>query len=278
MGLSASQLKAFADFIQKELGIVYSNENFFQLEKRLTEVSRGLGLSGEEALYEQLQQGISGTARQLLLDVATNNETSFFRDPKAFQAIEKQLLPAIRAANPGLSVIRIWSAASSFGQEPYSLAILFAEMQLRDPTMPRVEIVATDISEAALARARAGRYSQLEVQRGLGAPQLIRYFTKGADDFWTLKPEIRIAVQFKKQNLLDPFAPLGNFELILCRNVLIYQKDAMKAQIVDQLSRRLTPGGFLLLGAAESLLGVSDRFHQICREGAVYFEKKKEAA
>lgn len=274
MALSVSQLKFFADYIQGELGIVYSSDNFFQLEKRLVEISRNLGLPNEEAFFETAQKGISGATKQLLLDVATNNETSFFRDPKAFKAIENHVVPAIRAANPRLSVIRVWCAASSFGQEPYSLAMMFAEMAAKDPLMPRFEIVATDISEAALGRAKEGRYSQLEVQRGLPAPLLIKHFTKTGDDFWVIKPEMRISVQFKKQNLLDPLIVLGDFDLVLCRNVLIYQKEAKKKEIVEQISRRISRGGFLLMGAAESLLGVSEKFEQLVKDGAVFFRKK----
>lgn len=278
MALASSQLRFFADYIQKELGIIYSDHNFFQLEKRLVEISKNLGLPNEEALFAKAQEGIHGSLKQLLLDVATNNETSFFRDPKAFHAIEKRIIPAIRSSNPDLKVIRIWSAASSFGQEPYSLAILLSEMAAKDPRMPRFEIVATDVSDNALARAKAAKYSQLEAQRGLPAPLLVKYFTKSNDDYWTLKPELRVSVQFRKQNLLDSFAALGDFELILCRNVLIYQRDEKKAEIVRNIARRLTRGGFLLLGAAESLLGISVEFEQVCGEGAIYFQKKEALA
>jgi chemotaxis protein methyltransferase CheR len=274
MSVSVSQLKFFADYIQKELGIVYSSENYFQLEKRLAEICKGLNVANEDVLFQNAQKGIDGFFKQLLLDVATNNETSFFRDPKAFSAIEHQIIPAIRNKNPNYSVIRVWCAASSFGQEPYSLAILINEMTLRDPKSPRFEIVATDISEKALSRAKEAKYSQLEVQRGMPAPLLVKYFNKSADDYWTLKPEIRISVQFKRQNLLESFASLGEFDLILCRNVLIYQKEDKKKEIIDRMSRHITKDGFLLLGAAESLLGVSDKFNQICRDGAVFFQKK----
>lgn len=274
MSINLTQLKFFADFIQKEVGIVYSNENYFQLEKRLAEISKSLGLANEEQLYKQAQSGISGFLKQMLLDMATNNETSFFRDPKVFAVIEKYIIPEIRMRNPGLNLIRIWSAASSFGQEPYSLAILLNEMALKDPKMPRFEIIATDVSENALTRAKQGQFSQLEVQRGLAAPLLVKYFSKSQDDYWTLRPEIRVCVQFKKQNLLDPLAALGNFDLILCRNVLIYQKEDKKKEIVEQLTQRLTPHGLLLLGSAESLLGVSDKFSQMFKDGAVYFQKK----
>lgn len=275
MSLSSSQLKFFADYIQKELGIVYSSQNFFQLEKRMIEIAKSLSLPSEDVLYQNAQKGIAGLMKQLILDTATNNETLFFRDPKAFQAIENHIIPGIRSTNPDLKVIRIWCAASSFGQEPYSLAMMIKEMSLKDSRMPRVEIVATDISEKALTRAKSGMYSQLEVQRGLPAPLLVKYFTKSDDDYWTIKSDVRISVQFKKQNLVEPFSSLGDFDFILCRNVLIYQSDEMKKTIVDQMAQRLTKGGYFLMGAAESLFGVSDRFEQLCKDGAVFFKKAK---
>lgn len=274
MSLSTAQLKLFADFIQKELGIVYSSENYFQLEKRLVEISRQLNMSSVEDVFTKAQNGISGFFKQMLLDVTTNNETSFFRDPKAFKVIENHVIPGVRNAFPHLKVIRIWSAASSFGQEPYSLAMMLHEMSQRDPKLPRFEIVATDISQAALTRAREGKFTQLEVQRGLPAQMLVKHFSKSSDNHWLLKPEIRVAVQFRVQNLLESFGALGDFEVVLCRNVLIYQTDSKKKEIVDNIARRIQPGGFLLLGAAESLLGVSNQFDQVCRDGAVYFQRK----
>lgn len=274
MALNSQQLKFFADFIQKELGIVYSHENYFQLEKRILEISKQLQLPSEEALYDKAQSGISGHFRQLLLDVATNNETSFFRDPKIFRAIENHVIPDIVQKFPKLSVIRIWCAASSFGQEPYSLAMLLAEMKVKNPRLPRFEIVATDISQAALNRAKEGKYSQLEVQRGLPAALLAKYFTKSKDDMWTVKPEIRISVQFKTQNLLDPLNGLGQFEIVLCRNVLIYQTESKKKEIIGEVTKRISGQGALILGAAESLLGLSDKFDQVLKEGAVFFSRK----
>ena len=171
--LQEHQLQFFAAYIKKELGIIYDKSNFFQLAVRITEISKALGFENEEKFHLAAQQGISGHMKQILLDTATNNETSFFRDPKIFTAIEKHVVTALRAQNAGMRLIRVWSAASSFGQEPYSLAMCFAEMASKDPGMPRVEIQTTDASERALLRSKEGRYSQLEVQRGMPAAMLV---------------------------------------------------------------------------------------------------------
>jgi len=274
MELDHNQLKFFADYIKKELGIIYTAENYFQLEKRLFDISKQLGIADIKSMYTKAQGGISGHFKQLLLDLATNNETSFFRDPKIFKAIENYIIPQICEKFPRLPLIRIWCAASSFGQEPYSLAILLHEMTLKNPKLPRFEIIATDISQAALIRARQGRYTQLEVQRGLPAQMLVKYFSKSQDDMWTLNSDIKITVQFKAQNLLEPLFHMGSCELVLCRNVLIYQSEAKKKEIVEEISKRIPVNGFLVLGAAESLLGVSDKFEQTLKEGAIFFQRK----
>ncbi|RYZ69485.1 MAG: protein-glutamate O-methyltransferase CheR, partial [Proteobacteria bacterium] len=252
--MSPNDLRFFADYIHKELGIVYQQENYFQLEKRLTEVIRVMGLKDEEALVQKARMGMDGAFKQVMLDLATNNETSFFRDAKIFSAIEKHVVPKI-IANPKFSgTIRIWCAASSFGQEPYSLAMTLTEMRKKNPAFPRFEIVATDISENALKRAKAANYTQLEVQRGLAPELLTRYFTLATDGTYNVGPEVKNTVSYKKQNLLDSFSSLGTFDLVLCRNVLIYQKDESKREIIRRISMTMNPNAFLFLGAAESLM------------------------
>lgn len=267
--LAPAQLKIFSEFIQKETGIIYGESNAYQLRSRLEEIAKAMNLKGDQALYELAAKGINGHLRQLLLDFATNHETSFFRDPKVFQAVEKHILPELKKQNPHLSLVRIWCAASSFGQEPYSLAMMLSEAG------QRAEIIATDIADKALARAREGKYSQLEVQRGLPAPLLVKYFGKNSDETWQIKSDLRFAIQYRKQNLLDSFAALGSFDLVLCRNVLIYQDDAKKREILDRIADRIAPRGFLVLGASESLIGLSDRFEQHFQNGTIYYQRKK---
>lgn len=272
--MSPNDLRFFADYIHKELGIVYQQENYFQLEKRLTEVIRVMGLKDEDALVQKARMGMDGTLKQVMLDLATNNETSFFRDAKIFAAIEKHIVPKIIANPEFKGSIRIWCAAASFGQEPYSLAMTLAEMRKKNPAFPRFEIIATDISENALKRCKAANYTQMEVQRGLAPELLSRYFTPAADGTFNVSAEIKNHVSFKKQNLLDSFASLGNFDLVLCRNVLIYQKDESKKEIIRRLAATMNAKSFLFLGAAESLMGLSNDFDQHFDDGTIYFQKK----
>lgn len=268
--LLPEQLKLFARFIESELGIVYSEANYFQLQSRLDEITSILGLKDVQALFDLARNGFTGQLKQCLLDRATNNETSFFRDPKIFTAISRFILPELMRT-PRTLPIRIWSAASSFGQEPYTLAMLCHELMETNPSL-KVEIIATDISERALKRASEGVYSQLEVQRGLSAKHLVKYFEKSTDDYWKVRPIIRRLVEFRQQNLLHSFSQLGTFDLVLCRNVLIYQSVENKREILARLAQSMSSKSFILLGAGESLLGLSDHFTQAQFEGAFFYQ------
>ena len=269
------RLKYFADFIEKELGILYSEQVYYQLQQRLDKVSEYLGLKDAEALYVMaVEKGITGDFKAFLLDIATNNETSFFRDPSIFAAIENYIFPNLKVDFPNVFNYRIWSAASSFGQEPFSIAMLAHEAKLKDPTLPRFEIKATDISDQALKRCQKGVYSQLEIQRGLQAARLIKYFGKTEDSMWQIKPEISSLVDFSKRNLLDSFAPMGKFHLILCRYVLIYQDASKKKDILGRLVQCLHPKGFLVMGGSESAIGLNTDIEQVDYKGAVFYRKK----
>lgn len=270
-----SQLKFFADYIQKELGIIYSEQIYYQLQQRLEKVAEFLNLGSPEALYTYaMEKGIQGDFKAYLLDISTNNETSFFRDPSIYTALDKYVIPQLKIDFPSAFNYRIWSAASSFGQEPYSIAMLTNEAKVADPTLPRFEIKATDISDQALSRAKKAHYSQLEVQRGLNAARLVKYFTNSEDAGWALKPEISSMVEFSKKNLLDNFANMGKFHIIFCRYVLIYQDTEKKKEIVGRLVQCLHPKGYLMLGGSESAMGLSTEIEQVDYKGAVFYRKK----
>ncbi|MEO5969873.1 MAG: protein-glutamate O-methyltransferase CheR [Bdellovibrionia bacterium] len=271
--MNKEQFDFFSKYIEKEIGIVYSEENRFQLQARLNDIMKFYSLSTFDDLYHKAKDGISSTFKQLLLDIATNNETLFFRDQKVFQGLAKFVLPELISSLPPGETLKIWSAACSFGQEPYSIAIALMELK-KKMFVPNFQIVATDISSIALERANSARYSQLEVQRGLPIHLLIQYFTKDPDDYWTLKPEVRSSVRLQIKNLKDSFTDLGNFHLIFCRNVLIYQKLDNKIDIIHRLEKQLTQKGRLLLGSAESMIGISDRFSQVIREGMIMYQSK----
>jgi chemotaxis protein methyltransferase CheR len=268
-------LAFFAKYIHAELGMVYSPTNYFQLQNRLEEIAKLLGLDGIEALYRQAEREISGTFKQLLLDTATNNETSFFRDPKVFQAlgelVDQQIDGKLFAGNE----LRFWSAASSTGQEALSVSMVVNELKLKRSSDLRFKILATDVSERVLQSAKDAKYTQLEVQRGMPSAHLMKYFTKDFKDHWCPVSALSSPIEFKKFNLKDLVYPVQSFHVILCRNVLIYQSVESKIEILKRLTACLVPEGYLFLGAGESMLGLSDAFDHVTIAGAVCYRRKK---
>ena len=266
-------LPFFAKFIEKESGIIYAEHNHFQLQNRLEDIMRLLGMNDLTKLYDRAKTGIDGPFRQMLIDLATNNETSFFRDPKLFKALESLFLTA-----PGVSMetpLRIWSAASSTGQEALSLAMMIEEHGRTTGKKIPYSILGTDISERVLERARSGSYSQLEVQRGLPSPLLVRYFSKDPQDRWKAAPSILSSIEYRKTNLKERFTNPRPFHLILCRNVLIYQTVAAKKEILSRITETLIPGGILALGSGESLIGLSSEYETLTVDGAIVYRKLK---
>lgn len=274
MGLKAEQIHFFAKYIEENTGIVYRDTNIYQLETRLENVAKSLGFANSEELWQKSQQGIQGLFKQVLLDTATNNETSFFRDTKVFKAIESFCISEIQKLRPSALTYQLWSAACSTGQEPYTLSMIFAERANKGQTF-NFNIWATDFSERVLNYAKAGVYSQLEVQRGLPTNLLLKYFSKNADDTWSIQPDLQKNIRFDRLNLFDPWpVSSGLFDIILCRNVLIYQSPENKKKVIEKMSAKLHPKGFLILGGAESMIGLSEDFNQLSIEGAVFYQKK----
>lgn len=187
-------------------------------------------------------------------DALLNQESSFFRDAAVFDMVA-QAVEALRLDRPGRRP-RIWSAGCSFGQEPLSLAMVFAEKDVGSAVLPP-EIVATDVSESALARARAGRYSQFEIQRGLPVRQMMRWFDHEGED-WVAKPELVRRIAFRRLNLVADPPPVGRFDIVLCRNVLLYLTPVLRRQILDGLATAIRPDGLLVLGAGETVIGQTD--------------------
>jgi chemotaxis protein methyltransferase CheR len=270
-------LPFFAKYIETNLGIVYAEHNYFQLENRLEEIAKKLSIASLEALYDTAKKGIAGDLKALLLDTATNNETSFFRDPKIFRAIETAILPQFVEKYGKTQKLLIWSAASSTGQEALSTAILINEWSKKNNTNLSFSILATDISERVLEKAKTAQYTQLEVQRGLPAPLMIRYFKKVDNDKWEASADLKKNIEYRKMNLKEDFAFASSFHIILCRNVLIYQKVESKIEIVKRLTDNLADDGYLILGSGESLLGIADGYEHCYIDGAVAYKKKNAA-
>jgi chemotaxis protein methyltransferase CheR len=246
-----------SDLLRRHSGLSLGTGKEYLLESRLPAVAEAFGLRTVEALLDALRQQPSAALIKATCDAMTTNETLFFRDSKPFVAFEQQLLPvALRRARAAGRPLRIWCAAASTGQEPYSLAMILASQERLLAGTP-VELLATDYSYAALERARAGVYNQFEVQRGLPVQHLIRYFTERPDGF-QISEDIRRRVTFEYRNLLDPFPAHWSFDVIFCRNVLIYFDVPTKKDVVERMARHLTPGGALVLGGTESTLGITD--------------------
>ncbi len=249
------------DYVTSELkrrsGIVIGREKMYLLESRLSPLARKEGLSSMEELITVVRTRHDERLMKQIVDAMTTNETFFYRDKTPFEHLEKVVFPTLSKARPGHR-IRILSAACSTGQEPYSIAMMLDQNPSLTGGAP-VEIVATDISERVLEKARAALYSQFEVQRGLPIRTLMKYFTQQGE-VWKLSDDIRSRVHFRHLNLLDSFNTLGSFDVVLCRNVLIYFDQPTKRDILTRLSKQMNENSFLLLGAAETVVGLTDAF------------------
>ncbi len=250
------------DFLRKNLkersGLVLSADKQYLVESRLLPVARKAGLGNLGELVVALKRGGAEALMIAVVEAMMTNETFFFRDKTPFEHFRSTVMPALLAARRATRSIRIWCAAASTGQEPYSLAMCLKEME-RELAGWRIEIVATDLSNEVLEKARRGIYSQFEVQRGLPIQLLIRYFTK-AGELWEIAPDLRAMVRYQQLNLLSAFAHLRPFDLIFCRNVLIYFDQETKIALLDRLARVVAGDGYLVLGAAETVVGLTDSF------------------
>jgi chemotaxis protein methyltransferase CheR len=253
------------DFIRKCLkersGLVLSADKQYLVESRLLPVARKMGLGSLGELLAALKEDNAGPLMTMVVEAMTTNETYFFRDKTPFDNFRSTVLPALLAARRSARNIRIWCAAASTGQEPYSLAIALKEMA-GDIAGWRIDLIATDLSNEALEKARQGIYSQFEVQRGLPIQLLIKYFSQ-AGEMWQIAPEIRAMVRFQQLNLLADFSRLGVFDLVFCRNVLIYLDQETKIGLLNRLRPLVARDGYLVLGAAETVVGLTDAFKMV---------------
>jgi chemotaxis protein methyltransferase CheR len=249
------------EFLRKLLrdksGLDLSADKQYLIESRLLPLARKTGLPGISELVQKLRDGNSGLISQVV-EAMTTNETFFFRDKVPFDHFREAILPELLKARASRRSLRIWCAAGSTGQEPYSLAMCLREMSAALSGW-RVEILATDLSQEVLEKSKAGLYSQFEVQRGLPIQFLVKYF-KQIGELWQINPDIRAMIQHRQLNLLHDFSQLGTFDVIFCRNVLIYFDQDTKINIFGRLARLMEPDGFLVLGAAETVVGLTDVF------------------
>lgn len=245
-------------FLKARSGLVLSNEKQYLIESRLLPVARKAGLQSIAALVAKLKEPRETALAEAVVEAMTTNESFFYRDKTPFEHFTQVMMPELIKSRASQKKIRIWCAAASTGQEPYTLAMCLKEMEPRIAGW-RIEIIGTDISNEVLDRAKAGTYTQFEVQRGLPIQMLLKYFTQ-AGESWTIAPQLRSMVQWKKFNLLESFASLGQFDIVFCRNVLIYFDQQTKVDILGRISKIMAPDGYLVLGAAETVVGLTDAF------------------
>lgn len=254
--MTDNDFEFFRTLLKSRSGLALSAEKRYLVETRLGPVCRRHGVATLTALVTRLKGWPEAALERDVVEAMTTNETFFFRDRTPFDLFRDVLLPRCLSTLSASRRIRIWCAASSTGQEPYSLAMLLKEESAKLAGW-QVEIVATDLSTEVLAKAKSGIYSQFEVQRGLPINLLMKYFTQVAEG-WQIAAPIRAMVNFKPLNLIQSFAQLGSFDVIYCRNVLIYFDPPTKTDVLRRLVQALNPGGAVLLGAAETVIGLSD--------------------
>jgi len=254
-------------FLKDHSGLDLSAEKHYLIESRLLPLARKSGLDGIGELVQKLKAGSALFVSQVV-EAMTTNETFFFRDKVPFDHFREVIMPELLQARANRKSIRIWCAAGSTGQEPYSLAMCLKEMNAALSGW-RVEILATDLSQDVLEKSKAGIYSQFEVQRGLSIQMLVKYF-KQTGELWQINADMRAMVHHRQLNLLHDFSQLGAFDVIFCRNVLIYFDQDRKVNIFNRLARATEPDGFLVLGAAETVVGLTDAFRPFSERRGLY--------
>ncbi len=272
MEISGHELDLLRHHIHSLCAITIPNDKSYLIQERLEPVVVAAGCKSFGEFYRKLTQSPPPKVEEQIINAITTNETSFFRDGHPFVAFKEHILPKLgkiiserkaRDRSRKGPKVSLWSAGASTGQEPYSLAMLIHDYAIANTYLGISKedfgLLATDISSEVLSRAMAGEYSEMEMKRGLSPDQMAKYFTKeGAH--WVINSSIRIMVEFRQVNLTKPFAMLGGFDVILCRNVLIYFDNATRTRMIHQFYDMLSKGGFLILGATENLYAITDNF------------------
>jgi chemotaxis protein methyltransferase CheR len=254
--------------LRERSGLMLSAEKQYLAESRLLPLARRHGMTTLAELVGKLKAATTAPLTSEVVEAMTTNETFFFRDKLPFEHFRDTMLPALIVSRAREKRIRIWCTAASTGQEPYSLAMILKSMGAKLAGF-RTEIIATDISGEVLVRAKSGIYSQFEVQRGLSIQNLVKYFSQVGES-WQIAAEIRAMVQFRTLNLLKDFSALGTFDMIFCRNVLIYFGQDTKIDVLNRLVRQMPEDGFLALGAAETVVGLTDAFKPMADKRGLY--------
>jgi len=266
--LAVGTFETIASLLKVRSGLSIGQDKLYLLDTRLAPILKRYQLPNLNALAERLRGVRAETLTQEVVEAMTTNESLFFRDDKPFEHLRTQALPRLHAARPPGAKLRVWSAASSSGQEAYSMAMILSDLRVSLGDR-QVEIIGTDISREQLARARDGLYTQFEVQRGLPMQMLVKHFRKEATG-WRVAEALRRVVEFREWNLLADLRPLGRFDIVFCRNVLIYFDQPTKARVLEAIAALLPPDGLLYLGGAETVLGITSRLAPLTGARGVY--------
>jgi chemotaxis protein methyltransferase CheR len=256
MSAHASTLKYLATLLEQRTGQQIGPNRLWRVETVLKSLMRERGIANLDALVDLLRTGRDMTLSVDVVEALLNNETFFFRDAQAFDLVRNGALETLRQARASARRISIWCAGCSTGQEAYSLAMIFADAPAKWDGWT-IDITATDVSEAAIQKARGGFYSQFEIQRGLPVSSMLKWFDQVGED-WRVRRELARYLRFRRHNLL--MAQTGRFDLVLCRNVLLYFSPERRREAFHRLSARLAPDGYLMLGAGETVIGQTEAF------------------
>ena len=273
--MKLDDLMLISSIVHRRAGIVLGREKDYLIDTRLAPIARQFGHLSIEKLVDQIRRG-HPEAEEAAIEAMTTNETLFFRDKQPFEHFANLVIPNLLQRRPPGSTIRIWCAACSSGQEPYSIAMLADELVPKLGSS-RVSILATDLSKAMVSRAKAGIYSQFEIQRGLPTRFLQKHFQPDGLT-WRIDGRLTERIDFRSANLLEDFSYLGRFDVIFCRNLLIYFDEARKKDILHRLSRSLAPDGYVFLGAAETVIGINQDLQPHAVAKALYVLRDSEEA
>jgi chemotaxis protein methyltransferase CheR len=266
--MKAEDFELFSTLLRQRSGLVLTPDKAYLLESRLMPIARKQGMKGLDDLAGAIRARREESLLRAITEAMTTNESSFYRDQKPFDQFKATVLPNLLQSRASKRQIRIWSAACSSGQEAYSLAMVLEEERSKVAGW-RIEIFGTDLSAEMVERARAGIYTQFEVQRGLPITHLVKYFKQNGDK-WQISQEIRAMAQFREFNLLTDLSPLGQFDVVFCRNVLIYFDQPTKGKVLEAIARQMPADGVLYLGGAETVLGITDKFKPVEGQRGLY--------
>ena len=271
--ITPQEYEAFKTFLQDACGILLGDNKQYLVKSRLRRIMEENKLSTLGDLLDRVKRTGRSSLKEVVIDAMTTNETLWFRDNHPFRILQEKLLPEFGDRKSAQS-LRIWSAACSTGQEPYSVAMIIEEFRRQRPGRLRdVKITATDISKSVLEVARRGEYEMIAIGRGLSPERQKQFFTPAMNGSWQIRPQIKSMVEFRELNLLERYM-LGKFDIVMCRNVLIYFSAELKRDILTRIHATLNPGGYLILGASESLNGLPHLYEMVqCHPGIIYRKK-----